>query len=397
MKIAIIHYSSWPVIGGVESVIRQHALLLARNGHEVAILCGSGTGFSKQIPIKVFRELNSRDPKVKIAQDEVYSGHPGPAYFRLIESLQTRLVPLLKRFDRIIVHNLFTMPFVLAATDVLAKLAEVEPKLIAWTHDIAANNPDYKIPAHKAFDLIRRRQPNVKYVTISQARAAEFKKITGTVPDAVIPNGLEVRDLWNITPEVAEIVREDLADSMILFYPTRILARKNIGFGLQIVAALRDAGVTVRFLISGAPDPHNQKNNSYFTSLKRLATDLDLDRIVTWVNDHFFVDERQMRSLYAVSDALLYPTRQEGFGLPLLEGAAYRLSVFCSNIEPLKSIAPPGTVLFDLRDAPRVIAGRIRTHLESSDIYKSRKQILRDYSADRIYAETIEPLLQEKL
>jgi glycosyltransferase involved in cell wall biosynthesis len=109
------------------------------------------------------------------------------------------------------------------------------------------------------------------------------------------------------------------------------------------------------------------------------------------------VDERQMRSLYAVSDALLYPTRQEGFGLPLLEGAAYRLSVFCSNIEPLKSIAPPGTVLFDLRDAPRVIAGRIRAHLESSDIYKSRKQILRDYSADRIYAETIEPLLQEKL
>jgi mannosylglucosylglycerate synthase len=397
MKIAILHYSSWPVIGGAENMVRQHALLFARNGHEVAILCGDGSVFTKNIPVKVFRELNSRDLKVKLAQDEVNSGHPGTAYFQLVDSLQSRLLPLLKRFDRIIVHNLFTMPFVLAATEVLAKLAESQTKLVAWTHDIAASNPDYKIPSHKTFDLIRARQPNVKYVTISQARATEFKQMTGTEPDAIIPNGLDVRDLWNITPEVADLVQNDLAESIILFFPTRILPRKNIGFGLQIVAALRDKGATVRFLISGAPDPHHQASLGYCAGLKRLATELGLDRSVTWVNELFFVDERQMRSLYAVSDALLYPTRQEGFGLPLLEAGAYRLPVFCSNIEPLKTIAPFGTLLFDLRDAPRVIAGRIAAYFESSDLYKSRKKILHDYSADRIYSEKIEPLLKEKL
>jgi glycosyltransferase involved in cell wall biosynthesis len=295
------------------------------------------------------------------------------------------------------VHNLFTMPFVLAATEVLAKLAETRTKLIAWTHDIAGSNPDYKIPSHKTFDLIRARQPNVQYVTISEARAIEFKQMTGTEPDAVIPNGLDVRDLWNITPEVAEIVRDDLADSLILFFPTRILPRKNIGFALQIVAALRDSGVKIRFLISGAPDPHNQASVGYFAGLKRLTTELAIDRSVTWVNELFFVDERQMRSLYTIADALLYPTRQEGFGLPLLEAAAYRLPVFCSNIEPLKTVAPSGALLFDLRDAPRVIAGRIRAYFESSDLYKSRKRILRDYSAERIYSEKIEPLLKEKL
>jgi hypothetical protein len=81
----------------------------------------------------------------------------------------------------------------------------------------------------------------------------------------------------------------------------------------------------------------------------------------------------------------------------VLEGAAYRLPVFCSNVEPLKSIAPPGTLFFDLQDAPQTVACRIRTHLETSDIFNGRKQILRDYSAERLYLDKIEPLLQEKL
>jgi len=53
VKIAIIHYTSWPVIGGVESVIRQHAQLMSKHGHEVAILCGEGTAFAKEIPTVV--------------------------------------------------------------------------------------------------------------------------------------------------------------------------------------------------------------------------------------------------------------------------------------------------------------------------------------------------------
>ncbi len=54
MKIAIVHYTSWPVIGGVESVIRQHALLMSRHGHEVAIVCGEGGAFDHQIQTIAF-------------------------------------------------------------------------------------------------------------------------------------------------------------------------------------------------------------------------------------------------------------------------------------------------------------------------------------------------------
>ncbi len=397
MKIAIIHYTSWPVIGGVESVIRQHAQLMSRHGHEVVIICGEGVSFDKKVRTLVFRELNSQESLVRAAQEEVFNGRPGEAYFGILETLQKQLGPFFSQFDRLVVHNMFTMPFNLAATQALSGLAEQAGKTIAWTHDLAASNPDYKIPPYRTFDLLRERQPGVRYVTISEARAAEFRNLMLSPVDAVIPNGLDFAGACNITPEVANLVRDDLPTSIILFYPTRILPRKNIAFALQIVGALRDRGLKVRLLVTGAPDSHNRSSAEHFAGLKRLAADLQVQHLITWVNELFYVDEQQLHSLYMVADAMLFPSRQEGFGLPLLEAAAHRLPVFCSNIEPLKSIAVAGTVLFDLRDAPRNVAERICHAFAKDAIFQRKKQLLRDYSAERLYLDRIEPIFRDLL
>jgi mannosylglucosylglycerate synthase len=397
MKIAILHYTSWPVIGGVESVIRQQAQLMSRHGHEVAIVCGEGGAFDKQIQTLALRELNSQEPLVRAAQDEAYNGRPGQAYFRLLEALQKQLGALFGKFDRFVVHNLFTMPFNLAGTQALSALAGTGRKTIAWAHDLAASNPDYKIPPYRAFDLIRERQPGVRYVTISESRAGQFRKLMGSEVDAVIPNGLDFAGTCTLTPEVANLVRDDLANTIILFYPTRILARKNIAFALQIIGALRDIGLPVRFLVTGAPDPHNRSSAEHFAGLKRLAADLQIQGLISWVNELFYVDERQLHSLYMVADAMLFPSRQEGFGLPLLEAAAHRLPVFCTNIEPLKSIALSGTLLFNLEDAPRTVAERIRDAFAEDAIFKRKKQLLRDYSAEQLYLDKIEPIFRDLL
>jgi glycosyltransferase involved in cell wall biosynthesis len=397
MKIGILHYSSWPVIGGVETVIRQHAQVLSRHGHEVSIFSGEGATFSKQVPSIVFRELNTRDLLVKAAQQEAFSGHPGRAYFQLFERLQDLLTPLFTKFERLIVHNMFTMQFNMAATQALATFADQGKRMIAWTHDLAASNSDYQIPPHQPFDLLRERHPKVKYVAISEARAREFQKLTGSPVHAIIPNALDFIDVCGITVEVAGLVNAELAHSILLFYPSRILERKNIAFALQIVAAMKTIGSPARLLISGATDPHNPAAAAYFAGLKKLAKDLQVQENVLWVNDLFYVDERQLRSLYLVADALLFPSKQEGFGLPLLEAAAYRLPIFCANIEPLKSIAPHGTVLFDLRDAPGNIAERIRSTLAQNEIFRSRKQLFCDYSAETLYVDKVLPLLQDKL
>jgi glycosyltransferase involved in cell wall biosynthesis len=397
MKIALVHYTSWPVIGGVESVIRHQARLMSRNGHDVTIICGEGGPFDKRIEPLVFPELNSDGPEARAAQEEAYNGRPGPAYFRLFESLQKRLLPLSGTVDRFVVHNMFTMPFNLAATQVLAGLAERNAKIIAWTHDLAASNPDYNLPRDRAFDLIRERQRGVRYVTISKARATEFQRLTGTNVDAIVPNGLDFVSAAAVTPEVADLIGNDLAGSIILLYPTRILPRKNIAFALQIVGALRDVGINVRLLVTGATDTHNRSGAEHFVGLKRMAGELGIQPCVSWVNEIFHVDERQLHSLYMVADALLFPSKQEGFGLPLLEAAVYRLPVFCSNIEPLKSIALSSTLLFELREAPRNVAEKIRGYFDQDALYQRKKRLLQEYSANRLYQEKIEPLLRDLL
>ena len=71
---------------------------------------------------------------------------PGPSYFRLLEAIQKQLGPLFHKFDRLVVHNMFTMPFNLAGTQALSSLAERGKKTIAWTHDLAASNPRLQDP-----------------------------------------------------------------------------------------------------------------------------------------------------------------------------------------------------------------------------------------------------------
>jgi mannosylglucosylglycerate synthase len=397
MKIALVHYSSWPTIGGVESVIRHQARLISKRGHDATIVCGEGGVFEKRIQLFVIPELNSVGPDIRMAQEEVYNGRPGEVYFRLLESLQKRLRPLIESFDCFVVHNMFTMPFNLAATQALCGLAEEYRRTIAWTHDLAASNPDYSLPHYRTFDLIRNRQPGVKYVTISEARAMEFRALTGTDVDAIVPNGLDVASTCALTQEVSELVGKDLSTSIILLYPTRILARKNIAFALQIVGAVRDIGLKVRLLVTGAPDTHNRSAGEYFAGLKQMAADLDIQAMVSWVNETFHVDERQLHSLYMAADAILFTSRQEGFGLPLLEAAAHRLPIFCSDIEPLKSIALSSTLLIGLREAPRNIAERICSYFEHDPIFKRKKYLLREYSAEKLYDEKIEPMFRELL
>jgi glycosyltransferase involved in cell wall biosynthesis len=397
MKIGLIHYTSWPVVGGVEAVLRQQATLMTLAGHSVSIVCGDGKRFSDTIPTLVFSELNLREELVTQAQQEITAGYPAAAYFRAVNAAKKRLRSLFTEWDCAIVHNLMTMPFHMAATQVVSELAEEGNRVLAWTHDLAANNQDYSLPRNRVFDMIRERQPGIEYVVISETRAQEFRELTGTSADAVVPNGLDLSTALELTKEVSGLVAGLNSQEAILLYPTRILQRKNLELALQILAALQELDFPAWLFITGAANGYNPGASAHFTALKQQAAELGVTDRIRWVNEHFFVDDAQLRSLYLVSDALLFTTKQEGFGLPILEAAAFRLPIFCSDIEPLRSNLPPGSIAFDLRSSPRNISLAIAKSLKQDRGFLSRKLVLQRHAARDLYRAKIEPLLQRKI
>jgi tRNA1(Val) A37 N6-methylase TrmN6 len=68
-SVAIVHYSCPPVIGGVESVIRSHALLMADNGYKVRIIAGKGERFRDDIDVVIVPSISSGSREVKTILD----------------------------------------------------------------------------------------------------------------------------------------------------------------------------------------------------------------------------------------------------------------------------------------------------------------------------------------
>jgi len=64
MKIALLHFTAPPVVGGVESVLLHHARLMTESGHEVTIFAGRGQSFDPAIQMQVQPLFNSRNPEV---------------------------------------------------------------------------------------------------------------------------------------------------------------------------------------------------------------------------------------------------------------------------------------------------------------------------------------------
>ncbi|MBV8098420.1 MAG: glycosyltransferase family 4 protein [Verrucomicrobia bacterium] len=394
MQIGLIHYTSWPTVGGVEVILRQQAGLMAKAGHEVSVICGSGRQFSPNIKTVVLDDLNIANPSVTAAQAELWNGYPAAEYFALVQKLREQFTRLLQKMDCVIVHNLMTMPFHLAATQVLIELAESGTKILAWTHDLAASNQDYSLPRNSTVDMIREKHSSIRYIAVSRIRANEFEELTGHSVEAIIPNGMDQAPVLGLTPEVEALVNQLDSQATIFLYPTRILPRKNLGFAIQILNALKELGHDAYLLITGATNQYNAGAEAHLSGLKQQAADLAMTDRIIWVNERFQVDEQQLRSLYLAADALLFSTRQEGFGLPILEAAAFRLPIFCSDIEPLRSNLADNVVKFDLRSSPRNIGETISKALKTDLAFASRKRLLMNHSAQTLYREKIEPLLR---
>ena len=402
MKITLVHYAYTPVIGGVEFVMAQHAALFARHGHEVRVVCGSGVSEHEGVECVVIPDLLPTAEPVHEAQEALTSPEPPERFSQLKASLKPALREALSDADVIIVHNMMTMHFNIAATAALWELAEErtpDARWISWVHDIASVDPDYPEAKgdHYPTNILSRSHPDMSPAVISEKRQRQFCKLADLQPDncPVVPNGIEFLPLLKLTKDVRRLTRKFgiLYRDIVLIHPTRILRRKNIELGIRTLAALKAQGKSCLYLVTGAPDPHNEATREYGEELKALIEELDVGDESAFVSERFKVSDRDLISLYSISDLLFLPSKQEGFGLPLLEAGLFRLPVFCTEIEPMKSVLENNVHPFSLETSPEVIAQKILDTLEASPGFRARKEVMRLYSWDVLFKKKISPIL----
>src|SRR3990172_55892 len=403
MNIAILHYSVPPIVGGVESVIAHHARLMSANGHSVRLIAARGESLSEQIPLIMIPLADSRHTRVAEMKEQLDRGEVTKDFESLRDELAKQLQDALSGVDVLIAHNVCSLNKNLALTAALHQLhaARKLPRLILWHHDLAWTTPRYQPELHDGYpwDLLRTDWSETTHVIVSELRRAELadlmKRELASIH--VIPNGVDAVRFYKLESQTQILLAQmHLLDAApILLSPVRVTPRKNIELALHTLANLHKHFPQATLVVTGPLGPHNADNRKYFETLTNLRAQLCLQgsaHFLAELIDSFLPDE-VIADFYRISDALFFPSREEGFGIPLIEAAFSHLPVFCADIPPLRELGINDAVFFSPDEDPAKIADMIVEYFQSSSTARLSMRARSSYRWEEIYRQHIAPLL----
>ena len=408
--VGILHYTCPPIVGGVESIMAQHARLLREAGRGVRILAGRGGRARRDVPVELIPALDSKHPPLLAVNDELKRGEVTARFDALADELTERLRPALAGLDACIVHNALSLHFNLPLTVALWRLAEEGSALllVAWCHDLSWTNPLYTpiMRERPPWSLLKTRLPGARYVVVSEDRRRELLALWDSPPSSedpvVAPAGVDRTAKLRLRAATVTLARELNLDAArpFMLLPARITKRKNIEYAIRVTRALRDLGSRPLLLVTGPPGPHNVRSVDYVDELQAERAALDVREEVVLLYERRRPDGRcwqatdaMMDDLYQLADLLLFPSAQEGFGIPLLEAGLVRLPVFCSDIPPFREIAGEDAHLFRLDEPPAAVAERIANFLDTDPAARLRRRVLDQFTWERVFGQKIAPLL----
>ncbi|NJN68268.1 MAG: glycosyltransferase family 4 protein [Chloroflexaceae bacterium] len=163
----------------------------------------------------------------------------------------------------------------------------------------------------------------------SEFEAEVMRRFGLTQPQAMVP-------LWIDTPFIQTVpVRPPALQSPRpwLLFVGQLTIRKGYDLVVQALPAIVAAWPAASLLVvSGI----NQQQRD---ALMRLATRMGVQEHITLLG---YLSDEELINLYRASDVLLFPTRYEGFGLPLLEAMAAECPLVSTDIPVVREIVRDG-------------------------------------------------------
>jgi glycosyltransferase involved in cell wall biosynthesis len=133
-----------------------------------------------------------------------------------------------------------------------------------------------------------------------------------------------------------QIARQRVEEPLLLCVST-LHPHKNLDTLLRAFASFRHSHPGFRLTIAGL-------RGFYTAELEGLRDALGLSGSADFTG---WISREELYGLFARAAAFVYPSRFEGFGMPVLEALAAGIPTVCSNVEPMKSVAGSAALFFD--------------------------------------------------
>jgi glycosyltransferase involved in cell wall biosynthesis len=365
-------------------------------------VAGRGEQIDPRIPFLLLPMADSLHPDVLALKAKLDAGRIPPEFDEITRALRAHLREAVGDADVLIAHNVCSLNKNLALTAAVHNLTGDHLQVILWHHDLAWTTPRYRDELHDGYpwDLLRQAWPGARQVTVSEARQEEIAELfqIGENEITVIPNGVDVASFHKLEPRSRELIRQLdlLVASPLLLLPVRVTPRKNIELALHVCANLLPHFPDTKLVVTGPLGPHNPANVIYFEKLTALRAELHLDGVVHFLAEITpeYLPDPVISDFYHFADALFLPSREEGFGIPVLEAGLAGLPIFCSDIPPLRTLGSSNATYFSPDADPAELANRIVNHLSFDPVFRMRTRVRRQYSWEQIYAREISPLLE---
>ena len=377
---------------------------MSQAGHAVRIVAARGEQWTDRIPFLHLPLVDSRHPRVLAVKAALDRGDLPADFDPLTSEIMDALCDALSGVHVLVAHNVCSLNKNLALTAAIQRISQLTraPRVILWHHDLAWTTPRYRAELHDGYpwDLLRT-DWGARHVVVSDLRRRELADLLNIPIEsvAVVPNGVDRAAFFKFSPTTTDLLNQmDCAQAEpILLLPVRITPRKNIELALRVLAALRNKMRNAALIVTGPLGAHNAANAEYFERLKNLRGELGLSGTAYFLaelSERFLPDE-VIADFYRLADALILPSREEGFGIPLVEAAFSRLPVFCSEISPLQDLGQNDVTYFSFEADPQQIADLIAAHLMTDPVYQFAARARRSFTWERVYADHIASLLKE--
>jgi glycosyltransferase involved in cell wall biosynthesis len=178
-----------------------------------------------------------------------------------------------------------------------------------------------------------------RVVAISSASASDIERLLGVPRERidVVPLGYGTPPRVQPTPADELRSRLALGDGPIVLNVAMQKVHKNQRALVRALPAVREAVPGTQLVLPGAATPYEEE-------LRAEAARHGIGEAVVFPG---YVDDADLEGLYAAASAFVFPSLNEGFGMPVLEAMGRGVPVVTSSVSSLPEVAGDAALLVD--------------------------------------------------